>query len=229
MLFTDPCFLFLFLPIVLTAYYITPRSGKNVVLLAASILFYALGEGWSTFVVLASIAINFFIGKWIEREGTREKAHGALLIGVIVNLALLSTFKYAAFLVTNLNVALAAVHAARPRTIREFYLTYIDLGNRRLTITGRTRPLDNLARHRPWPGLDHRTGRWPGTANPHLIINQQTAMTTRPVSENWPTGNCRGLTAIRYATMARQLLQTPAEQHHPADSPEPRTCSPHRP
>jgi hypothetical protein len=128
-----------------------------------------------------------------------------------------------------LAVALAAVHAARPRTIREFYLTYIDLGNRRLTITGRTRPLDNLARHRPWPGLDHRTGRWPGTANPHLIINQQTAMTTRPVSENWPTGNCRGLTAIRYATMARQLLQTPAEQHHPADSPEPRTCSPHRP
>jgi hypothetical protein len=148
-----------------------------------------------------------------------------------------------------LAVALAAVHAARPKTIRELHLGDIDLGNRRLVITGRARPLDDLTRHLLLAWLDHRQHRWPGTANPHLIINQQTAMTTRAVSENWLTETCRGLTAtlerlradrqleealacgadplhlaavfgvddttaIRYATIARQLLDTPAESTH---------------
>lgn len=149
-----------------------------------------------------------------------------------------------------LALALAAVHAARPKSIRELHLHDIDLGNRRLTITGTTRPLDDLTRALLLAWLHHRGQRWPGTANPHLIINQQTAMTTRAVSENWLTHSCRGLTAtlerirmdrqleealthdadpmhlaavfgiddttaIRYATIARTLLQTPAEHHDP--------------
>ena len=156
-----------------------------------------------------------------------------------------------------LALALAAVHAARPKAIRELHLDDADLGNRRLAITGRTRPLDDLTRRLLLSWLAHRRGRWPDTANPHLIINQQTAMTTRPVSENWLTETCRGLTAtlerlrvdrqleealtcggdplhlaavfglddttaIRYAAIARQLLEAPAEQHHPASSREPK-------
>ncbi len=155
-----------------------------------------------------------------------------------------------------LAVALAAVHAARPKTIRELHLGDVDLGNRRLVITGTARPLDDLTRHLLLAWLHHRGRRWPGTANPHLIVNQQTAMTTRAVSENWLTENCRGLTAtlerlrvdrqleealtrgadplhlaavfgiddttaIKYATIARQLLETAAE-HHAAGSREPK-------
>lgn len=154
-----------------------------------------------------------------------------------------------------LTLALAAVHAARPKTIRELHLADVDLGNRRLVITGQARPLDDLTRHLLLAWLAHRTRRWPGTANPHLIVNQQTAMTTRAVSENWLTETCRGLTAtlealrvdrqleealvhgadpphltavfgiddttaIKYATIARQLLDTAAEQHDPAGSRE---------
>jgi len=153
-----------------------------------------------------------------------------------------------------LALALAAVHAARPKTIRELHLGDVDLGNRRLAIAGRTRPLDELTRQLLLAWLEHRRDRWPGTANPHLIINQQTAMTTRAVSENWLTETCRGLTAtlerlrvdrqleealtcggdplhlaavfglddttaIRYAAIARQLLETPAEQHQPRELP----------
>ena len=149
-----------------------------------------------------------------------------------------------------LALALAAVHAARPKAIRELHLQDVDLPNRRLTITGTARPLDDLTRTLLQTWLHHRNQRWPSTANPHLIINQQTAMTTRPVSENWLTGTCRGLTAtlerlrmdrqleealthhadpmhlaavfgiddttaIRYATIARTLLATPAEHHDP--------------
>jgi hypothetical protein len=156
-----------------------------------------------------------------------------------------------------LALALAAVHAARPKTIRELHLADIHLGNLRLTITGRARPLDDLTRHLLLAWLGHRAHRWPRTANPHLIINQQTAMTTRPVSENWLTETCRGLTAtlerlradrqleealtcgadplhlaavfgiddttaIRYATIARQLLETPARHDDPAGPSEPK-------
>ena len=148
-----------------------------------------------------------------------------------------------------LALALAAVHAARPETIRHLALGDIDLGNRRITLAGQSRPLDDLTRHLILTWLDHRRARWPNTASPYLIINNQTAMSTRPVSENWLTTAFRGLdatlerlrvdrqldealtcgpdplhlaavfglddtTAIRYATAARQLLDTAAE-HDP--------------
>ena len=156
-----------------------------------------------------------------------------------------------------LAVALAAVHAARPKTIRELHLDDVDPGNRRLVIAGRARPLDDLTKSLLLAWLQYRGRRWPGTANPHLIVNQQTAMTTRAVSENWLTETCRGLTAtlerlrvdrqleealthgagplhlaavfgiddttaIKYATIARQLLETAAEQHDPSGSREPK-------
>ncbi|MGH3305599.1 MAG: hypothetical protein ACRDOK_28820, partial [Streptosporangiaceae bacterium] len=162
-----------------------------------------------------------------------------------------------------LAVALAAVHAARPKTIRELHLGDADLGNRRLVIAGRARPLDDLTASLLLAWLQHRGRRWPGTANPHLIINQQTAMTTRAVSENWLAGSCRGLTAtlerlrvdrqleealtcgpdplhlaavfglddttaIKYAAIARQLLETAAEQHPPPAPANPRTQTAHR-
>jgi integrase len=75
-------------------------------------------------------------------------------------------------------LALAAIHAARPKSIRELHLQDVDLGNRLLTITGTTRPLDEVTRTLLLTWLHHRTDRWPGTANPHLIINQQTTATT---------------------------------------------------
>lgn len=83
-----------------------------------------------------------------------------------------------------LTLVLAAVHAARPEAIRAVRLDDIDLGNRRLTIGGVTRPLDELTHRVVTEWLTYRRGRWPSTANPHLIINKQTASTTRPVSEN---------------------------------------------
>jgi hypothetical protein len=81
-------------------------------------------------------------------------------------------------------LALAAVHAARPKAIRNLQLGDVDLGNRRLTIAGLTRPLDELTHHLLTDWLTYRRRRWPHTANPHLIINKQTASNTRPISNN---------------------------------------------
>jgi hypothetical protein len=76
------------------------------------------------------------------------------------------------------------VHAARPQAIRNLQLDDVDLGNRRLTIAGLTRPLDELTHRLLTDWLTYRRQRWPHTANPHLIINKQTASNTRPVSDN---------------------------------------------
>ena len=79
-------------------------------------------------------------------------------------------------------LVLAAVHAARPKAIRELLLDDVDLGNRRLVIAGRVRPVDNFTLRVLLEWLDYRRTRWPNTANPHLIINQKSAMKTGPVS-----------------------------------------------
>ena len=113
MVFTDPCFLFLLLPVVLAVYYCTPRAGKNYVLLAASIIFYSLSEGLSTFVVLASIVINFFVGAWIDSLTETKQRKFALTMGVIINLALLCVFKYSAFVVQNISWVVVALGGHR--------------------------------------------------------------------------------------------------------------------
>jgi hypothetical protein len=79
-------------------------------------------------------------------------------------------------------LVLAAMHAARLKAIRELLLDDVDLGNRRLTIDGRTRPIGELTRQILLEWLSHRRARWPSTANPHLLINQMSANGTGPVS-----------------------------------------------
>ena len=79
-------------------------------------------------------------------------------------------------------LVLAAMHAARRKAIRELLFDDVDLGNRRLTIGGRTRPIDELTRQILLEWLSYRAARWPCTANPHLLINKMSANGTGPVS-----------------------------------------------
>ena len=82
-------------------------------------------------------------------------------------------------------LVLAAMHAARFKAIRQVRLDDIDLGNRRITIGGQNRPLDDLTRQVLLEWLAHRGARWPSTANPHLMINQHSANGTEPVSTSY--------------------------------------------
>lgn len=62
MIFTSVTFLFLFLPIVFLIYFISRDSVRNVVLLLASLFFYAWGEPIYVLIMLASIAVNYVAG-----------------------------------------------------------------------------------------------------------------------------------------------------------------------
>jgi integrase len=79
-------------------------------------------------------------------------------------------------------LVLAAMHAARAKAIRELLLDDVDLGNRRITISGRARRLDDLTRQVLAEWLSYRSTRWPSTANPYLLVNQHSANGTRPAS-----------------------------------------------
>lgn len=100
MVFSSITFLFIFLPITLLLYYVGKSTTyKNVVLLSASLLFYAWGEPIYVVLMMISILLNYYIGKDLGRK----RSKGTLVFGVIVNLLILGYFKYAGFLVDSIN------------------------------------------------------------------------------------------------------------------------------
>ena len=67
MLFTEPAFLFCFLPVLIGLYFVLPRGARNLLLLAASLLFYAKGGGRFTYLLIASVVFNYTMAIWIHR------------------------------------------------------------------------------------------------------------------------------------------------------------------
>jgi hypothetical protein len=105
-----------------------------------------------------------------------------------------------------LMLALAAMHAARPHAIRHLFLTDIDIGDGRITLNGHSRPLDPITRAVVLEYLGYRRTRWPGTANPHLLVTRSTASGRNPSSHAWIKKHFTGLTAtIEQMRTGRQL------------------------
>ncbi len=113
MAFTSPTFLFLFLPAVLVAYFVTRRRPlRNGLLLACSLLSYAWGEGPYMLVLVLCILGNYLVGLWIGRtRGTRSE-RWAFWAGVTFNLLPLIAFKYAGFLAGDLGAVPGSAHVA---------------------------------------------------------------------------------------------------------------------
>ena len=108
MLFSSTLFLFAFLPIVLTAYLVLRDvRSRNALLLAASLIFYAWGEGFYVAVLLTSILTNYVFGLWIARRKKSANDRLALTLAIASNLLLLAVFKYSNFAVDNLDGVLS--------------------------------------------------------------------------------------------------------------------------
>ena len=116
MLFTEPTFLFLFLPLLLGLYFIRgsrEHAGYgNWLLLAASVIFYAKGGGAFTWLMLGSIAFNYWMAIAVDQAFGTPAASRRLAFAVTVNLAVLGVFKYANFFADNVNALLGLAHAA---------------------------------------------------------------------------------------------------------------------
>lgn len=104
MVFSSLNFLFVFLPVALLIYYISPRKIKNLVLLFSSLFFYAWGEPVYIFLMIFSSIVDYIHGLFIDKyRHDDKKARLAVLSSVIINLGLLSFFKYSDFLILNIN------------------------------------------------------------------------------------------------------------------------------
>jgi len=103
MLFSSLEFLLRFLPLALLLYFAVPRRFQNLLLLIASLFFYAWGEPIYIVLMMASSIINFALGLAIDRTRGTNAGKAVFIASIVSNLALLGFFKYADFLIQNVN------------------------------------------------------------------------------------------------------------------------------
>lgn len=95
MIFSSIPFLYCFLPAVILLYFVVPGRGKNVVLLLASLVFYAWGELRYTLLMLVMITQGYVFGRLIDSKRRWSKLF--LTTSVVISLGVLGYFKYAGF------------------------------------------------------------------------------------------------------------------------------------
>src|ERR1700735_3349163 len=107
MLFNSAPFIFIFLPIVLVATRIGLRMFGRiagvVILIAASLAFYAIWHFWAVGILLISTGTNLVMAYTMLKSKRVTVRRGLLVAGLLANVAVLCYFKYTNFLIFNLN------------------------------------------------------------------------------------------------------------------------------
>ena len=106
MLFTSPLFLFLFLPLFLATYHLSPHNLqiKNYIALAGSVIFFAWGEPVFVLALLAGTFIDYR-ASLVVAPGAKygHAVKRVILAGAIcLNVAALVASKYLDFIITEL-------------------------------------------------------------------------------------------------------------------------------
>ena len=121
MVFSSLIFLCLFLPIVLVLHMLCPMKYRNLLLLLASLFFYAWGEPRYILIMLFSTVFDYANGRFLEYFGDRNQPKGKkgiLALSVAGNLGILFFFKYSNLLIHSWNQLteshLAALEIALP-------------------------------------------------------------------------------------------------------------------
>lgn len=103
-------FFWAFFAIILAGYTLVYKNKNRSIragyLFAASLFFYYKSSGFFFFILLFSTVMDFFIGKTIYQSKSPLKRKILLATSVIINLTVLSYFKYAYFFIDSLNVML---------------------------------------------------------------------------------------------------------------------------
>ena len=96
----------LFFPCVTAGYFVLPHRLRNLWLLGCSYLFYMCWNPRYALLMLASTAITWAAGMAMKNAGKARKKR-VLALAVALNLAILFLFKYAGFVLDNINAAIA--------------------------------------------------------------------------------------------------------------------------
>ncbi len=113
MLFNSFEFIFVFLPVVVAAFYLLGRASPSAALawlIVASVAFYALWRPLNVLLIAPSIGVNFLIARALAGAGSDDRARAKLLltVGIVFNVCFLGYFKYRGFAAEALNDAFDA-------------------------------------------------------------------------------------------------------------------------
>lgn len=111
MLFNSYEFIFLFLPITVIVFFSLGRHGNHTAalcwLILSSMFFYGWWNPNYLILICFSILFNFSVGRLLKRvimQSYSSKATYILSFGIIINLGLISYFKYADFFIESINL-----------------------------------------------------------------------------------------------------------------------------
>lgn len=105
MVFSSLTFLFVFLPIILIVYYLSPKKFRNAILFIGSLIFYAWGEPIYITIMLFSTVFDYVNGLLIKKykeEKQIKRTRIVLISSIVVNLGILCFFKYTNFFIENI-------------------------------------------------------------------------------------------------------------------------------
>lgn len=112
MLFNSYIFIFLFLPIVLIGFLMLRKKAPVwpiMWIVMASLFYYGYWKPQFLLLLGASIVVNLIFGKIIiNGRLSKNTSRFVLTLGIVFNLSVLGYFKYAGFIVTNINQMFAA-------------------------------------------------------------------------------------------------------------------------
>ena len=130
MLFNSYEFIFAFLPFTFFVYFYLNKKrlteAAKAFLVFASLFFYSWWNVVYLPIILVSMLMNYVVGVSLskENEHTKVSKKALLIFGVISNIGLLAYFKYADFLIENVNLAIneniPLLHLALPLAISFF-------------------------------------------------------------------------------------------------------------
>jgi len=102
MIFNSYDFLFIFLPLVIFCYYLSPLKWRNTILMVSGYLFYGYWSIPFSSLLFLSTGWNFLLANRIYECSRSNLRKRYLVIGLVLNLGLLGFFKYTNFFIQSL-------------------------------------------------------------------------------------------------------------------------------
>jgi alginate O-acetyltransferase complex protein AlgI len=100
-MFFDTPIYFLFLTLVVLAYWRLARKSQNLLLLAASYLFYGWWDWRFLLLIWISTCVDFYLARWMDRLPSSHGRRTLLVLSLLVNFGFLGFFKYFDFFVNS--------------------------------------------------------------------------------------------------------------------------------
>lgn len=104
MIFSSLLFIYLFLPLTIVIYYLSPKKIRNTIILILSLIFYGWGEPIYIFLMIFSILIEYLGAILIAKNrNNKDKSKFIFITVLVINISMLVFFKYYGFIIDNIN------------------------------------------------------------------------------------------------------------------------------